>query len=449
MKRLAALASVVAGLTFAGVSLARQSHPKHNQSKPATTAPDQVLQWNQNLLALIQVPGAQPASIHPTRTLAITELAVYDAVNAIDHQDAPYLFHGLAPRGASANAAAASAARTALLALLPSQQSAINTDYQTSLTQLGSGRDVARGIQVGEKAANTILAVRANDGAAATPPAFVPQPGPGNYQLTPPAFAAPGFTQTAHVTPFVLATQSQLRPPAPPALTSARYANDFNEVKSLGRLTSTTRSADQTAIGTFWGAAPIWIVWNQVAEQAATAFHNSLDQNARLFGLLNATLGDSAIALYDAKYASARWRPVTAIKALDQGNINTVADPTWVPLARTANDPSYPGAHADFSEASATVLADFFGTDSFTFLLTNTTVGISRSFASFSAAANEAAASRVFAGQHFRYDEDAGQALGAQVAGFVLGHALLPGDTHGAGGVVHHHRHRKGQLHRS
>jgi hypothetical protein len=418
MKRLALLASVVAGLAFAGVSLARQPHAKSIQARAASTQPDQVLEWNQNLLTLIQATGAQPATIQPTRTLAITELAVYDAVNAIDKRNAPYLFHATVPLGASANAAAASAARTALLALLPTQQSAINTDFQTSLTQLGSGRNVRRGIRVGKEAAKTILAHRANDGAAATPPTFVPQAGAGNYQLTTPPNPKPAaFTQTGHVTPFVLKTQSQFRPPAPPALTSLRYADDFNEVKSLGRLTSTTRSTDQTNIGKFWGAAPIWIVWNQIAEQAATQFHNSLDQNARLFGVLNATLGDSAIALYDAKYAYARWRPITAITATDQGNVNTIADPTWVPLATTANDPSYPGAHADFSEAAAT----------------NATVGITRSFESFSAAADEAAASRIFAGQHFRYDEDAGQALGAQVADFVFDHSLLP--------VVPRHRH--------
>jgi hypothetical protein len=192
MKRLAALASVVAGLAFPGASLARQPHANHSHSDPASTHPDQVLEWNHNLLVMVQAAGAQPASIHPTRTLAITELAVYDAVSAIDHQDGPYLFHARAPRDASANAAAASAARTALLALLPSQQSAIYADFQTSLSQLGSGRAVQRGIRVGEKATNTILAVRASDGATATPPAFVPQPGPGNYQLTPPKFAPPG-----------------------------------------------------------------------------------------------------------------------------------------------------------------------------------------------------------------------------------------------------------------
>jgi hypothetical protein len=260
---------------------------------------------------------------------------------------------------------------------------------------------------------------------------FTPETGPGEYQLTPPAFAPAGFTQTSHVTPFVLESASQFRPAPPPALTSAGYAADFNEVKSLGELNSTTRTADQTAIGGFWGAAPIWIVWNQIADQAATGFGNSLQQNARLFAALNTTLADSAIALYDAKYAYHRWRPITAVTAGDQGNPNTVADPNWVPLANTANDPSYPGAHATFSQAANTVLEDLFGTDVFSFSLTNSTVGLTRSFTSFSAASDEASDSRIFAGQHFRYDEEAGQTLGSQVADFVVDHSLSPTDGHG------------------
>ncbi len=215
-------------------------------------------------------------------------------------------------------------------------------------------------------------------------------------------------------------------PAAAAGADSARYAADFNQVQSLGELNSSTRTADQTAIGKFWGAAPIWIVWNQVADQAAVGFGNSLAQNARLFATLNTTLADSAIALYDSKYAYHRWRPITAITATDQGNPNTTADPNWVPLANTANDPSYPGAHAEFSQAAATVLQDFFGTDAFSFSLSNPSVNITRTFTSFSQAANEAPASRIFAGQHFQYDQNAGQAQGSQVAAFVLDHAFAP-----------------------
>jgi hypothetical protein len=143
-----------------------------------------------------------------------------------------------------------------------------------------------------------------------------------------------------------------------------------------------------------------------------------------MFALLDTTLADSAIALYDAKYAYHRWRPITAITASDQGNPTTTADPAWLPLANTANDPSYPGAHAGFSQAAATVLQDVFGTDAFSFSLSNATVGVTRTFASFSQAADEAFASRIFAGQHFRYDENAGQAQGAQVADWTVDHAF-------------------------
>ena len=393
---------------------------------PAT--PDQVVQWNQVLQQVLVAPGAQPPSIHPTRTMAITQIAVYDAVNGIRREGEPMLVDLPGPRDASAGAAVAAAARTALDALLPSQAPTIDAAFATSMRELGDRQPVTRGIRFGDRVAQAVLAARADDGATATPPGFTPVAGPGNYQLTPPAFAPAGFTQTAHVTPFVLASSSSFRPGPPPALTSARYAADLREVESLGRLGSTTRTADETAIATFWGAAPVWVVWNEVADQAAVRLHDTLEQNAQLFAVLDTTLADSAIALYDAKYTYARWRPITAITAIDQGNPMTTADPSWLPLANTANDPSYPGAHAEFSQAASTVLRRFFGTDAFSFSLSNATVGITRSFGSFSQAAAEASASRIFAGQHFRYDEDAGQKLGGRVARFVLDRTLRRAD---------------------
>ena len=415
--------------SFAMTAIASGRAPRHRRhgvlvARTASDQPDQVIQWNQELQKVLVAPGAQPASIHPTRTLAITQIAVYDAVNGIVGNGDPFLVDRNGPRSASPEAAAASAARTVLDALLPSQQSTIDSFFQSSLAQIGSGQRVDAGVAYGARVANAVLAARANDGAGATAPAFTPLSGPGEYQLTPPAFAPAGFTQTAHVTPFVLGSASQFRAPAPPALDSPQYATDFNRVESLGRLNSTTRTADQTAIGRFWGAAPIWIVWNQVADQAASAFGNSLAQNARLFAALDTTLADGAIALYDSKYAFHRWRPITAITAADQGNSATTADPTWLPLANTANDPSYPGAHAEFSQAAATLLENFFGTDAFSFSLSNPSVNITRSFTSFSQAANEASESRIFAGQHFQYDQNAGQTQGSQVATYVLANAF-------------------------
>ena len=392
----------------------------------APSQPDTVVAFNQLLGQVLTAPGAQPATIHPTRTMAITQIAVYDAVNGILRDGSPMLFGGRGPRHASADAAAAAAARTALDALLPTQGMVVDAFYAHALAQMGSGVTVRAGVRFGERAARAVLADRAQDGASVPPPAFTPQPGPGEYQLTPPAFAPPGFTQTAHVTPFVLRAPWQFRPAPPPALTSPRYAAAFDEVRSLGELNSATRTSDQTAIGRFWGAAPIWIVWNQIADQAAVAMGDDLEQNARLFAVLDTTLADGAIALYDAKYAYHRWRPITAITAADQGNPNTVPDPNWAPLANTANDPSYPGAHAEFSAAAARVLQAAFRTDAFNFSLSNATVGITRTFNSFSQAAAEASASRIFAGQHFRFDEDAGQTLGGQVASFVLEHTFMP-----------------------
>jgi hypothetical protein len=351
---------------------------------PRSPQPDQVIQWNQEMLQLLQVPGAQPATIHPTRTMAITQLAVYDAVDAIVGGSRPYLPVPRAPRGASPDAAAAAAARTALVALLPSQHQAIDAKYKDSLAQIGSGRRVNLGIAVGIRAANQILFARGNDGSNATPPPFTPMSGPGEYQLTPPGFQQPVFTHWAAVRPFVLAAASQFRPPPPPAVTSPRYTDDFNEVRSLGELNSATRSANQTEIGRFWGAGPV--------------------QN---------------------------------VGADTDGNLDTVGDPNWTPLATTALDPSYPGAHAEISQSAAVALRQFFGTDRLEFSLTNPNLpGVVRSFESFSQAADEAAASRIYAGQHFRYDEDAGQALGDEVGAFVednIARPVLTGrsDQHG------------------
>src|SRR3989449_705106 len=417
-KMLLTVALLCASLSLQGTGSARASSD--------ASQPDQVIQWNRTLLQILQTPGAQPATIHPTRSMAIVHLAIYDAVNAIRGGHAPYLvLH--APRSASPDAAAA-AAHTALLSLFPSQESVIDAKFEDSLSQIGSGAHVRQGIRVGEEAANAILAARANDGSDSTPSVFVPQSGPGEYQLTPPNFQQPVFTNWPDVRPFALETGDQFRPPPPPAVINPRYTTDFNEIKSLGEIKSTTRSADQTDIGRFWGAAPVQNVWNQIAQTAGMSFDNSLEQNARLFALLDTSLADGVIALYDSKYAYHRWRPVTAVQAADNdGNPDTAGDPNWTPLAVTALDPSYTGAHAEISLSAAPTPRDFFGPTRLAFSLPNPSLpGIVRSFQSFPQASDGAAASRIYAGQHFRYDEDAGQALGDEVGNFVFDNVLGP-----------------------
>jgi membrane-associated phospholipid phosphatase len=215
-----------------------------------------------------------------------------------------------------------------------------------------------------------------------------------------------------------LTSASQFRPDPPPELTSQTYANDFNEVKSLGIPRSPAASIDQQLAGWFWNGA-VQNYWNEIAQTAAIAHGLTTAQMARLFALLNVSLADTVIALYDAKYTYTFWRPVTAIWS--------AGDSDWLPETKnTAADPSYPGAHAALSSAAATVLASFFQSDQFSFHVTSEVfAGVDRSFSTFSGAAQEATLSRIYAGQHFRFDLTAGQQLGTNVSEFVLNN-LLP-----------------------
>jgi PAP2 superfamily protein len=392
-----------------------------------------VIDWNHVLLSIVNTAGAQPANIQPTRNFAILHAAIYDAVNSIDRTHEPYLISVRAPRGASETAAADAAARTALDGLYPSQQTAVDATYATELANVPDGPAKDQGVRLGNQVATDLLAIRANDGSSGTPPPFVAGTNPGDYRATPPNFPTPAFTTWGQVTPFVLDRGDQFRPAPPPALTSDAYAAAINEVQSLGSATSTTRTAQQTQIGQFWNP-PIQNFWNQIAQTVAHAHHSDLPTTARLFAALNLSFADSAIAFYDAKYTYRLWRPVTAIRLADSdGNSNTVADPNWLPLAgNTAADPSYPGAHSTISAAGADVLASFFG-DGQSFSVTSPALaGVTRSFSSFNAAADEAGLSRIYAGQHTRLDHVAGQTLGRDVARFVLRNALLPG--HGSSG---------------
>src|ERR1700694_933991 len=229
------------------------------------------------------------------------------------------------------------------------------------------------------------------------------------------------------VTPFAIARAAEFRPGPPPLLTSDEYTRVFNEVQSLGFITSATRTPEQTQIGTFWNGN-IQDLWNEIVQTAALGHHLGLANSARLFALLNFGLADSTIALFEAKYNYRFWRPVTAIElAGDDGNPNTNPNPNWLPLTtKTAPDPSYPGAHSAISFAGAEVLKFYFG-DQFTFDVASESLqGAKRHFTSFSAAAQEAGLSRIYAGQHFRTDHIAGKGLGEKVAESVVDTTLLP-----------------------
>jgi membrane-associated phospholipid phosphatase len=392
----------------------------------ATKPVSQVVQWNRTLLVIVRTPGAQPATIHPTRSFAIMHAAIYDAVNAIDGTHKPYLVRLSASHFASQEAAAAAAAHEVLVKLYPSFQATLDTQFQQALAQLPKGGQ-ADGINIGNTVADRILALRANDGSNNPPARFVFGNAPGDYQSTPPNFPPqPQFTSWSRVTPFALEAADQFRPGGPPKLTSDRYADAFEQVKSLGIAGSTTASADEALTGRFWNGA-IQNYWNEIAQTAALAHDLKTAESARLFALLNLSFADGVIAFYDAKYTYNFWRPVTAIRAAaTDGNPDTDADPNWLPeVGNTTPDPSYPGAHAVISAAGAEVLISFFHKRHFEFDVTSEVLpGVVRSFTSFPAAADEATLSRIFAGVHFLFDLTTGQRLGSDVADFVVDNFL-------------------------
>jgi hypothetical protein len=416
-------------LVKAGGSCAASANPENQSPQdPSSQQVNPVLQWNRALLVIVRTPGAQPATVHPTRSFAIMHAAIYDAVNAIDRTHRPYLVRlSGVPQDASQEAAAASAAYEVLIALYPAFKATLVTQLQQSLAQIPDGKDKAQGVLIGQQVADRVLALRSNDGSNAPPIPYVFAKAPGDYQSTPPNFPPqPQFTHWSRVTPFALPHANQFRPGPPPALASDTYSDVFNEIKSVGMANSTTATPDEALTGKFWNGA-IQNYWNEIAQTLSVAHGLTTAQNARLFALLNLSLADDVIAFYDAKYTYNFWRPVTAIRAADPGiNPETVADPNWLPeVGKTAPDPSYPGAHAVISASAAGVLISFFERDHAEFSVTSEVLpGVERSFTSFSAAAEEATLSRIFGGQHFRFDLTTGQRLGREVADFVLDNFL-------------------------
>ena len=421
---LATAVSILLAAGSTGVALAdssgRQGDPMGNGAGRGVQGAAVVIAWNRELLQIVQTPGAQPPTVHQTRSYALLHAAIYDAVVSITRNGTPFLVSVDAPRRARPDAAAAAAGHAILAALYPAMKPAVDKLLADELASIPNGSPRAGGVEVGTKVASMLLAARANDGSAVTPAPFVAGSEPGDYRSTPPNFPSPVFPAWGNVAPFVLEDGAQFRPVPPPALTSNAYAQALNEVKSLGQDTSTTRTAEETVIGKFW-APPIWNTWNAIAEDAALAHRTDLVRTAAVFAALDLTFADSAIAMYDAKYHYQLWRPITAIRLADtDGNPATIGDPTWTPLAVTAADPSYPGAHSTISAAGAAVLSAFFGNRDEIQVSSSALPGVVRTFDRYSDVATEAGLSRIFAGQHTRLDHVAGLQLGRDVATFIL-----------------------------
>ncbi|MFO0903075.1 MAG: phosphatase PAP2 family protein [Pirellulales bacterium] len=388
-------------------------------------AGDLVLQWNELLLAAIRTDATPPP--RASRAMAITHIAIYDAVNAVSQTGTPYASDQLASPLASQDAAVAAAAHRALVALFPAQASVFDAAFTAALAAIPDGFSEQAGVAAGNRAADAILTLRANDGATNIV-SYSPGSDPGDWQPTPPANLPALLPQWPDVTPFALPSVDAFSPNDIPALTSAEYTAAFEEVKELGSVSSITRTADQTNIARFWnngaGSATPPGHLNRLAAIVSAQKNLTLAENARLFAQLNVAMADAAVMAWDAKFETQFWRPVTAIRAADSdGNAATVADNSWTPLLVTPPFPSYVSGHASFSGAAAAVLKSFFGTDNVSFTLPSETVGVpDRSYSSFSQAAQESADSRLYGGIHWRFDNEDGLSAGRQVGEYVVGH---------------------------
>jgi hypothetical protein len=392
--------------------------------------PEVVIEWNQILEGVLPAGG-----LTPPRHYAMVHIAMFDAINSITRTHRPYRTSVWAPWGASAEVAAAQAARDVIVAQFPTAQASADAALQARVASVGE-RQAKSAIQVGKAVAAAILAWRQDDGWTVTPPAYVLPTFPGLYQPTPPGFVAAGFRQFEHTKPFALLTSTQYLPAAPPTVTSERYAADFEEVKSIGSATSSVRTAEQTQTAQLFASVTSrtvhWALWNHVARDTARSNAMSLIETARLYALLNVSIHDGLQSSHTGKFIYGMWRPVTAIRRADEDmNSLTIADPSWTPLLGTPTYPSHPGNQACVGASAARALALAHGTDDVAFTAVwqgNTgNPDVSRPYSRFSQLAEDQANSRIYGGIHFRFESIASQQACPKVAEYVNARFMRPG----------------------
>jgi hypothetical protein len=417
---------VVTGLFFSFITLScsKIDFPNH---KLDTLSNKIIIEWN---LITLQAEGG-PTYGNPlvsSRINAMVHIAMHDALNAIIPLYEQYAYKTQGCISASPFSAAASAAYTVLKGSFPESVSMLDSALAASLSTIPDGVLKEKGIALGIEAGNAILALRAGDGAFENPVASIPVSSvPGVYNVVPPAnFLFAPFWKTMQL--FSLQRHDQFRSAPHPAINSPAYTHAFNEVKEVGKINSTTRTADQSAYAKWWYEFSE-IGWNRVARIEATDHKPGLFATARLFALLNMALADSYTAGWDSKFYYNFWRPYTAIRAAaTDGNNETQADVNWEPAEPTPPVQDYPSTHSTLGNAGATVLAHFFGNHTGFTMTSSTAVpaGSLRSFKSFKQAADENADSRVMAGIHFRFACNAGQRLGDKVGNWTLKNHLKP-----------------------
>lgn len=371
---------------------------------------DEVTDWHEHMLVAVAKGGGN--SQIRSRNAAHVSAAVFDAVNGIERRYTPIHVAADAPRGASKRAAAVQAAYAILVSRFPAQADELNAKRNASLAAIGHGESMRRGLAWGQFVAGEILRWRSTDGFTPSPPLYLGSNEPGKWRPTPPASLPGAVPQFATMTPWGIPSPQQFRPLGPPALGSEQFLADYRETRVMGSATSPFRTADQTDACLFWESQSPTYFWNRTALDLLANADTELSENARLLATLNLAIADAVIACWDAKYHYEFWRPVTAIRLTD--------DPGWTPLLATPAHPEYTSGHSTVSSAAVTVLAAYFGDDTPFLLPSPAAPGWIRSYPSFSAAINEIADARVFAGIHFRTACEDGKRLGGQVASYIL-----------------------------
>lgn len=386
---------------------------------------DVVLDWNEIMLDTLS--GQPPAN--ETRLAAITQLAVFEAVNAVTREYHPYLGTVDAQNGASVEAAAVAAAHATLLNYVPDKAATLEEARAASLATILDGPAKDAGIAAGEAAAEAMTELRLNDGAE-PPEFFLPEGSrPGVWQLTPLCPPQGGAALNwRELTPFGMESGSQFRAAPPPRLRSGEYRKDYNELRRVGGADSAARPQDRADVARFYAAVLGTRTWNPVATQVAAAQGRSLTENARALALLNMALSDALVAVFDSKYRYTFWRPETAIReGGSDGNRKTKADPEFVPFIDTPCHPSYPSAHASGAYAAVTLLERLFGRSNHFITLSSPAVpDVVLQYSRFKDIARDIDDARIYGGIHFRFDQKAGARQGRRLGSYIYRHNLRP-----------------------
>jgi hypothetical protein len=387
-----------------------------------------VIDWNERAYESAMAED-QFLTFKGQRAHAMMHLAQHDALNDIERRFERYLGEKRRTSGpkpnASARAAAAQAAHDVLLSQYPKDRQHIEALLARQLAQIPASPDKEAGIDLGRRAAAAILAGRTGDGIDIQG-AYKFVTGAGTYQTTPDWKGFVAWPVLGAAKPFGLRSGNQFRPAPPPALTSAEYATAFEEVKRFGELNSTVRTADQTAYALWWMEFVEGSV-NRLARKLAADARMDLWDAARMFALLDTSLIDSYIAVWDSKFHFNHWRPYTAIRAIqDDDNPRTTPDAQWQSLRPVPPFPEYVSAHAAGCASSFRVLEEFFpAAGPFTMDSKTAPPGMpTRSFQTFRAAAQECGDSRVRIGFHFRYATDVGERMGRDIAEHLISQRL-------------------------